>query len=160
MWTNMKIMVIKQVISVSCILILVPIFSATQPEEELDLKCAKEVMFGSCWDYCYYMQINRWPHCCDIARCRYCAEQNNIRSCGPVSRKLWFETMKNFKKEFQDEYLCKEKGFKFEYPTTKCLYHYYTAWFYVLPLGVFTVLSTAVYFVVQKRRRRAGYNSF
>lgn len=120
--------------------------------------CVNEKFTKSCEKHCPELEEigksepdvkNTTKHCCPISRCIKCFEDIGLNKCGPEVELRFRQLIADFNILFVAKG-CTESE---KYPSFKCLYHFYSAWFFVVSLVIQAVIGGAVAFVVRRRRR-------
>ena len=88
--------------------------------------------------------------CCQISRCIKCYTDIGLDKCGSIAE-LGLQVIIQAMNQKWAANGCTESK---KYPSTKCLYYFYTVWFYVIPLLILAVIGGVVAFVIIRRRRR------
>ena len=135
------------------------------PSED-EISCAYEEYIEPCFSkHCKELERieNSEPdfkrdlkHCCPISRCAKCVEDIGPAKCGPTTQSKFQEVVADFNTLFADKG-CTESE---KYPSTKCLYYFYTVWFYVVPLVILAAIGGVVAFVVIRRRQSSTVTHF
>ena len=117
----------------------------TEVYKPCDEPC-KEVLSGEAFK-------NGKKYCCPISRCVYCYQDIGLDKCGrDVGDRLRLGLAVFM--QFWKNQGCKESE---KYPSTKCLYYFYTVWFYVISLLILAVIGVVVFFVFRRRRTTLRY---
>ena len=88
-------------------------------------------------------------YCCEYSRCAYCVNKTiGVNACGESGKLVLGATVAIMEAAFKMSN-CTESE---RHPSAKCNYHFYTAWFYVVPLLILAVVGGAVFVVIKKRR--------
>ena len=124
-------------------------YGQTASEEECEAK-----QYKSCHHKCV-LDVTATRHCCPISRCIKCYKAIGLDKCGLAIQNKLMITIVAYTAIWRKEG-CTESEM---YPSTKCLYYFYTAWFYVVPLLIVAVIGVVV-FVVRRRRRRRRRRRF
>ena len=111
--------------------------------------CASDKFDKPCLKKCTFELKNKKP-CCEITRCTKCWKDVGLSKCGPTVQGILQAKIAGFEIGFS-ALGCTESD---RYPSTKCLYHFYPAWFYVVPLLILAAIGGVVAVVVLRRRRR------
>ena len=102
------------------------------------------------------LDVTAKRHCCPISRCVKCYEDIGLDKCGLAIQSKLMMTIVAYAAIWQKEG-CTESE---KYPSTKCLYYFYTAWFYVVPLLIVAVIGVAAFVVIRRRRQHSATMPF
>ena len=106
--------------------------------------------FKSCYPICQHnknKELKNLP-CCLISRCHYCIYKIGMSVCGDRVK----EALTNiFNLLIHVTQSCPEDEI---YPSFKCAYFWYPAWFYVIPPTIFIFLTTSIIVLVVARKNR------
>ena len=121
----------------------------------------EDVVYKPCDKHCNEVMTGEafekgTKYCCPISRCVYCFQDIGLDKCGrQVENRLRLGLA--ILTEWWKLQGCKESE---KYPSTKCLYYFYPAWFYVISLLIIAVIGGVVVFIVRRRRTTLRYREF
>ena len=88
--------------------------------------------------------------CCQLTRCQKCYRDVGINQCGENIASSLLDMMTELSREISRNNCTSTERF----PSFKCLYIFYTVWFFVFPSNLLVVLAIIVYNMRRHHRRR------
>ena len=111
-----------------------------------EVNCFLKIYKDRCSAACSVERYRRY--CCELSRCQKCYRDIGINQCGENIALDLLDKMRELNIEIR-KLNCNNAH---SYPSLKCLYHFYSPWFYFTFAFIFA--DVGLFFVLFRKRRR------